>query len=305
MNIKNSIKQIIPETLYNKYMLCKYENNIHKNYSTIEKEINERYKNTFGRDINWENPKTYNEKLNIMKIYGATELKAKLTDKFLVRDWIKEKIGEEYLIPLIGVYDTFNDIDFEKLPERFVMKCNHDSGSVVICNNKNELNLKKLRKKYAYYLKRNFAGLSYEMHYKDIKPKIIIEKYMGDDIRDYKFLCFDGNAYYCRVDFDRFGNHTRNIYDLDWKLQDFNKGNYKNYEKEIMPPKHFEEMKNLVSKLCQGFDQVRVDLYEVDDRVYFGEMTFTNGEGFEIFVPDEYDYKIGEKWNFKNPRKKV
>lgn len=299
MSLKNNLKRIMPKGLF--YYLLLLNNKKHSKYSKIKmkKYISKEYRNVFKKDINWDNPVTYNEKLNVSKLLNYNAKKTLLTDKYLVRDWVKSTIGEEYLIPLLGVYDKIDDINFEKLPNKFVLKCNHDSGSVTICENKENIKLKDLRRKYKFYMKRNFAYNGFEMHYKYIKPKIIVEKYMGRSIIDYKFLCFDGNPYFCRVDIDRFGNHMRNIYDMNWNLQKFNKGFYKN-KTNVEKPKNFDDMVKIAKKLSKGIDQVRVDLYSIDNRIYFGEMTFTNGNGTEKFYPDEYDKIIGELWNLSN-----
>ncbi len=304
MNVKHKIKSILPEALINEYKLLKINMKKNRKYSKIEKEINKEYVKVFGKEINWNNPKSYTEKLNVSKVYGANDLKTKLTDKLLVRDWIVNKIGDKYLIPLIGEYDRFEDIKFEELPSKFVIKCNHDSGSVTLCRDKDKINWKNLKKRYNFYLRRSFAYLGYEMHYRNIEPKILIEKYMGDNIKDYKFLCFGGRPYYCWVDSDRFTNHRRNIYDLNWKLQPFRQMTYENSKEPISCPKQFSEMIQIVEKLCKGFDHVRVDLYVVQNKIYFGEMTFTNGNGFERIYPDEWNDKLGELWtldsNIKN-----
>lgn len=304
--MKKILKKIIPQKIYNKYLLYVYKKREKLSFEDIENIISERYYKEFNRKLSWDNPKTYTEKTNVSKVYGFKDEKRKqLTDKYLVRDWVENKIGKEYLIPLYGAYNSFDEIDFNKLPDKFVIKCNHDSGSVTLCNDKSKLDLKKLKYKYdKFYLKRNFAYIGYEMHYKDIEPKILIEKYMGDKIRDYKFLCFDGKPYYCWVDFDRFGNHKRNFYDMNWKLQPFNQYSYGNFDKDVKKPKQFEEMKKIAEKLSSGFDHVRVDLYLIEDKIYFGEMTFTNGNGFEKITPDDWDYKLGKLWNLKDNRSK-
>ena len=296
MKIKDTIKKIIPQMWLNEIKLKEIDARKNKTHLQMEKDINKTYKKKHGRLIDWENPKSFTEKLNVSKLYCSNELKTKLTDKLLVRDWVKEKIGEEYLVPLIGVYDKFEDINFDELPEKFVIKCNHDSGSVTLCSDKKTLDMKKLKNDYDFYLKRNFAYMGYELHYKEIKPKIIIEKYMGDNINDYKFLCFDGKPYYCWIDIDRFRDHKKNVYDLDWNIQPFEMS-YKRCNEQIEKPSNLDLMKNIAERLCKGFDHVRVDLYEVDGKTYFGEMTFTNGNGMSVFKPDEWDYKIGELWN--------
>ena len=294
--IKKIIKKIIPKKIYYKYVLNKYKKNGGKTIEQKKQEISERYFEVFKRKIDWDNPQTYTEKINVSKLLCSNKEKTTLTDKLLVRNWVKEKLGEEYLIPLLGVYNNYNEIDFSKLPDSFVIKCNHDSGSVTICNDKKTINQKKIKQKYDFCLKANYADIGYEMHYKDIKPKILIEKNMGIAIKDYKFLCFDGKPYYCWVDIDRYGNHKRNVYDLEWNLQEFQQMDYGNSEEKLDCPEQFEEMKRIAKKLSEGFDHVRVDLYLIDGKIYFGEMTFTNGSGFEKIQPDEWDYKLGNLW---------
>ncbi len=295
-NIKNVIKKILPKKILYNCFLVFQKIKSKKNMKSIKKEISKRYYRVYGNRLNWKNPIKYSEKMNISKVMFPTEIKSELTDKYLVRNWIKKQIGEQYLIPLIGVYNSFDEIDFDKLPNKFVIKCNHDSSSVTIVKDKNTINYKKLKTKYDYYMKRNYAFVSYEMHYKDIKPLILIEKYMGDSLKDYKFLCFNGKPYYCWVDFDRFNNHKRNIYDMNWILQEFNQMNYGNYEKKVLKPKNFDKMIKIVTFLSKNFNHVRVDLYEIDNRIYFGEMTFTNGSGLEKITPDSYDCLLGSLW---------
>ena len=290
--------------LYNFYLKNvqerRYKRHPQMTYAQIEAEISRDYMKMFGRPLNWENPQTYNEKIHVSKLYMPSPLKTRLADKYAVREWVAEKIGSEYLIPLLGVYDSFDEIDFDALPNSFVIKCTHDSGSVTLVKDKSRINREELRRKYAEHMKRNFAWMGFEMHYRDIKPRIIIEKYMGDSINDYKFLCFDEKPYYCWVDFDRFSNHKRNMYDLEWNLQPFNQYHYGNYDKPVSPPKCFDDMKRIAAELCKGFDHVRIDLYLVDGRIYFGEITFANGNGFEEITPDEWSYKLGALWPFDN-----
>ena len=203
-----------------------YERRKHMSYAEIESVINRRYAKIFGREIDWDNPQTYNEKIHVSKVYMPTPEKTRLADKYLVREWIRGKVGEQYLIPLLGVYDSFDEIDFDSLPEQFVIKCNHDSGSITLVKDKSNLDFEALKQKYDRALLHNFAYMGFEMHYRDIKPKIIIEQYMGNSISDYKFQCFCGEPYCCRIDYDRFGDHRRNVYDMNWKLLPFMKGQY-------------------------------------------------------------------------------
>ena len=297
MTLKKIIKKIIPDKLVYDYKLKKYNKKRMYTYSQIEKNVDNKYYKLYNKNINWKKPVSYTEKMNFAKIYLGNKEKSQLTDKYLVRKYISNKIGEEYLIPILGVYDKFEDIDFKCLPNEFVIKCNHDSGSTTIVENKNKLNLKKLKEKYDYFLNRNYAFVTNELHYGDIKPKILIEKYMGKDINDYKFLCFNGKPYYCWVDYDRFSNHKRNIYNMDWEIQPFQQSYYEKKLENIDKPSKFDEIVNVVKKLCDGFDHVRVDLYFIEGKIYFGELTFTNGSGLEAITPNEWDTKLGELWN--------
>lgn len=296
--IKNLIKRIIPKKYLYKYKYSLIKKNKNKTYKEVESEINNKFHKVFGRDVNWDNPTTYNEKVNVSKLYGDNPLKTKLADKILVVDWVKEKVGENgcKFIPVVGVYNSVDEIDFAQLPKKYVMKMNNDSGSVLICDEKHPMTDEMILKYKHYYQRRNYAYQSYEMHYKDIKPKIIIEKYMGDAISDYKFQCFGGKAYYCAVDFDRFGDHTRNFYNKDWELLSFNKGGFEN-KINIKKPVNFEKMWKMAERLSLGFDQVRVDFYNIDGDIYFGEMTFTSGSGFSEFSLDTLDAKFGKLWN--------
>ncbi|MEJ8767649.1 ATP-grasp fold amidoligase family protein [Oceanobacillus sp. HCA-5259] len=251
--------------------------------------------------LDWNNLKTYNEKMQWAKLYDNNDLKTTLTDKYLVRDWVKDKVGEKYLIPLLGVWETFDEIDFDHLPQKFVLKTNHGSGTNMIIKNKKELDKNKAREQFTKWLRLNYAYLSgFEMHYKHIKPKIIAEKYIVDndgELKDYKFLCFNGEVYFCWIDVGRFGDHRRNVYNLNWELQPWTQHKYKNTDKPVPKPKNFDLMVDLASELCEGFPHVRVDFYNVDGKVYFGEMTFTNGSGFERIHPYKYNLMLGELWN--------
>ena len=305
--IKKAAKKVIKKLLPKRVKLIRsikqeYQKSVdlsHKTYKEAEAESNTIYKNIFGRDIDWENPQTYNEKIQVSKLYNATALKTRLSDKLLVRDWVREQIPDEKtlkLIPVLATYDDIDEIDFSKLPEKYVLKMNHDSGSVVIVDENHKVTReKKLYYKHLYQ-KRSYANVWFEMQYRDIKPKIMVEKYMGSSIRDYKFACFDGKVVSCRVDFDRFGDHTRNFYDKNWELLPYNKGGYKHYPKTIKKPKNYDKMWKLAGILSKGFDQVRVDFYDIDGQIYFGEMTFTNGCGLERFYPDKIDAKMGKLW---------
>ncbi len=268
----------------------------------LQKKLNSiLYKRAIGRTLKWSNLNAYTEKMQWAKFYDSTPIKTTLSDKYLVREWVAEKIGEQYLIPLLGVWDRFSDIQFDKLPNQFVLKTNHGSGSVIVVKDKTSLNITEVGRNFNDWMSIDYAyATGFELQYSNINRKIIAEKYLETDLgelQDYKFLCFDGKPYYCWVDLGRFGNHTRNVYDLNWKLQPWNQYTYGNSANPIPKPKNFDKMVELATSLCQGFSHVRVDLYNVDGTIYFGEMTFTNGCGFDRIVPDEYDFTLGELWN--------
>lgn len=285
---KKKIKQIaklkqLPKTEYPKMLAARYEAAI-------------------GHKLNWDNLQTYTEKMQWAKLYDKNPLKATLTDKYLVREWVEKTIGGEYLIPLLGVWDNFEDIDFSELPDRFVLKTNHGSGTNLIVKDKSKLNLKRAKRMFDDWMNIDYAyNSNFEMHYTDIKPKIIAEEYMETstgELPDYKFLCFGGKPYYCWVDCGRFTNHTRNVYDLDWKLQSWSQCHPIN-EVIIEKPAKFETMVMLAQKLSEGLSHVRVDFYNIDGNIYFGEMTFTNASGLERIYPDEWDKRLGELWQLE------
>ena len=260
------------------------------------------FENRQGYKLDWNNLQTYSEKMQWEKLFDKDRRKVICADKYRVREWVSERIGKEYLIPLVGVWDNARDIDFSKLPNQFVLKTNCSSGDVIIVKNRDSLSSKEIRgykAKLNYYLHMNFGYNTCELHYNDIRPKVIAEAFIDsgkEDLQDYKFLCFDGKPYYCWVDIGRYHNHKRNIYDLEWKLQEWHQFNYGIANEKIEKPKNFEKMIEIAEILSKGFPHVRVDLYEVNGKIYFGEMTFTNYSGFEKIEPKSADLMLGELW---------
>lgn len=258
------------------------------------------YMSITGKYLNLDNPKTFNEKIQWLKLYNSTPIKTRLADKYLVRDWVKEKIGEQYLIPLLGVYDKFDDIDFNKLPNQFVIKCNHGAGWNIIVKDKSKLDLAEAKAKVDKWISTNFAFYyGFELHYRDIKPRIIIEKYMEDDsgnLRDYKFLCFDGIVKYIWVDGERYSEHKRNLYDLKWNLLNKKIGEGKIYQniKNCPKPYNLDKMIEFATLLSKGFSFVRVDFFEANKKLYFGEMTFTSASGTHITEPKSFIFELGK-----------
>lgn len=262
----------------------------------------EMYKQRQGRALNWSSLRSYTEKMQWEKIFNLYPLKSELTDKYRVRKWVESKIGGEYLIPIIGTWEKYSEINFNTLPNQFVMKTNHGSSDVVVIRNKNQMSPAdrlRLKRIIVTSLATDYATYACEMHYSSIKPLIIAEKYISTDdgdLKDYKFLCFNGRPYYCWVDIGRYSNHKRNVYDLNWNLQNWNQFHYGNSASSIDMPENFDKMVEIAETLSEGFKHVRVDLYNVDGRIYFGELTFTNGAGFEEITPAAMDYVLGDLW---------
>lgn len=255
------------------------------------------YKNRTGKELNIKEPRTWGEKLQWMKLYDNTPIKTRLTDKYLVRDWVREKIGEEYLIPLLGMWRRVEDIDFEKLPDQFVLKANHGSAWNIIVTDKSEMNWDDVRDKLNLWLHSNYSfKVGQELHYWNIEPCIIAEKFIKgiDDLRDYKFLCFNGEVKYLWIDSNRFTNHRRDVYTPSGEWIDV-QINDSYYNSDVPPelPDNLQEMVSIAERLCEEFPHVRVDLYDVRGRIYFGEMTFTSGSGIENITPNSFDIELG------------
>lgn len=263
--------------------------------------LTQTYENIIGHKLDWNQLETYTEKMQWDKLYNDDPMKAKLADKYAVRSWVSEKIGDEYLIPILGKWKRFEDIDFAELPNEFVLKTNHGSGTNIIVKNKDNFDFKSARKKFKDWMDTDYGyDVGLELHYSKIMRLIIAEKYMETEygeLQDYKFLCFGGKPYYCWVDMGRYSEHTRNVYNLEWEIQPWNQEKYSIYKNPIPKPKNFEKMIEIAEILCEGFHHVRVDLYNVNGQIYFGEMTFTNGRGLDCIVPEKYDKMLGDLWN--------
>lgn len=255
-----------------------------------------------GRALHLKNPKGYNEKLQWIKIHDKNKAKEHndLVDKLRVKDVIKEKLGDGYCFPLLGYWEKFDDIDFDTLPNEFVLKCNHDSGSYKIIRDKTSLTEKDLSEMRTFYkrrMKSDFYRIGREYPYKGIKRYIIAEKLMsaGDEggINDYKFFCFNGEPKVMLYVTGRQVEKHEDYFDMDYQCLHLTNGWT---ESETPPPKPacFDEMKELAAKLSKGLRQVRMDFYEIDGKVYFGEYTFFSGGGFELFKPEEWEQKMGD-----------
>lgn len=247
--------------------------------------------------MNIKKPVTFSEKLQYLKTHPASNNEAILADKYDVRKFIKETIGEEYLVPILGVWDDANEIDFNKLPNEFVIKLTKGSGYNLIVPNKKDLNITETKKKLGQWLKVNPYYMSREPQYKG-KNKLVCEQMLEYNITDYKFFCFNGVPEYVELYMDRFGDHKKLFYDMDWNKMPFTTaGDVCNEEVEC--PDLFSAMKEIATKLSAGMSFVRVDLYIHDNKIYFGEMTFHPAGGYTPITPREWEYKLGGKIELK------
>lgn len=255
-----------------------------------------RFKKNNGYKCNFNEPSTFNEKVQWIKLNYYDPNYIMCADKFKVRQYIASCIGEAYLAPCIGIYDSVAEIDLDKLPTQFVMKPTHGFGEVLICKDKSQLNWKKESRKMKGWLKENQYDMTGEWQYKEIKPKIICEALLEENIKDYKFFCFNGEPKYIQVDYDRFINHKRQMFDINWNRIACSLC-YPSDTQPIQRPKKLEEMLAICKVLSSTFEFVRVDLYSCKDKIYFGELTFTPGDGMDKFIPYAWDEKFGQLWH--------
>ena len=265
------------------------------------------YRIHMGKELNLQNPVDYTEKLQWLKLYDHRPEYTVMVDKYAVKEYVSGKIGREYVIPLLGVWERAEDIDFDALPERFVLKTTHDSGSYVVCKDKSKLDISGARKRMAKFLKRKYYDCNREWPYKNVPPRIIAEAYMEDskygELRDYKFFTFGGQpkVLYIAQGRGATGETVADFFDMDFNHLPFTI----DHDMATVPPEkpeNFELMKELAAKLSEGTPQLRVDFYEVDGKVYFGEMTFFHCSGMAGFHPEEWDRTFGD-WVVLPPKR--
>lgn len=282
-----------------------YARRFDENFSVRDKKyiIRKQFQSISHYTPNFAHPKTFNEKIQWIKLYDHNPLYTMLADKYLVRDYIRAKIGDKYLIPLLGVWDNPDDIDFAKLPNRFVLKVNWGSGQNIIVTDKSKINIDDVRAQLRKWIqpKSNHYYFSFEWQYKNISPKITAEEYLDsldeNSALDYKFMCFGGRPYLCWVSNKNKDIHERSFYDMDWNMT-----NIELIEPgKVMPqspaprPKQLDEMIKLATVLSAGFPQVRVDLYLLPNGdIKFGELTFTSASGYSPWHPADIDRKLGD-----------
>jgi hypothetical protein len=268
----------------------------HPNWMSDKFYIRTLWRMIMGYKLDLKHPRTFNEKLQWLKLYDRNPLYTTLVDKYRVKQWVADKIGEEYVIPTLAVWERAEDVDISKLPNQFVLKCNHDSGSVVICKDKKTFDLNAAKDKLRNALKHNFYLEAREWPYKNVKPCIFAEKFMedgtGEELRDYKFWCFNGvpKIVYCSVKND---NIWENYYDVNFTPLDINHG-FPRAKQEIEKPDTFEDMKSIIGKFALQMPFVRVDFYEIRGRVYFGEFTCYDFAGLKQFQDIEQDNMLGD-----------
>ena len=257
-----------------------------------------KYKLRMSKKLDFNNVRTFNEKLQWLKLYDRKDIYTRMVDKYEVKEYVSNIIGEKYLIPTIAVYDSFDEIDFDKLPNQFVIKCTHDSGGIVICKDKNKFDITNAKKKINKYLKRKYYYIHREWPYKNVAPRIIIERYMKDaayeELIDYKVMCFNGIPKMIFTCTDRFTDKLKvTFFSLNWNRLPFER-HYPSSQENIPKPKCLEEMIYLSKRISENIPFVRVDWYEINGKLYFGECTFFPGSGYEEFSPEEWDEKLGD-----------
>lgn len=283
--MKDSIKQLIPDLIF----------------------LHILFKKKLGYKLNLFRPRTFNEKIQWLKLHDRNAIYPQMVDKIEAKNYVSGLLGEEYVIPTLGVWDRFEDIGFETLPDRFVLKCSHDSGSVVVVRNKEEFDFNSARSFFCNALKNNFYWSGREWPYKTVVPRIIAEQYIEDSssdeetLMDYKFYCFDGDPKFLYISQGLENHRTARIsfVSLDWEFMPFYRLDYRPFDSLPSKPKCFDEMIRISKILSEGLRFVRVDLYGINERVYFSEFTFHPNSGFMPFNDVRYDYEIGKLLNLE------
>lgn len=270
-----------------------------RHFVNPEQFLKKKFQVRIGYPLNLKNPETFNEKLQWLKLYNHKPEYTTMVDKLAVKKYVSDKIGKQYIIPTLGVWDRFEDIDFDKLPNQFVLKCTHDSGGLVICKDKSKFNFHEAKKKIKRSLKKNYYYSGFEWPYKNVLPRIIAEKYMVDEsgyeLKDYKFFCFNGHVKLFKIDFDRSTEHRANYYSVDGDFLPFGEAVCPPQPKrKLLMPSNREKMILFAEQFAEGIPFLRVDFYEIQGKLYFGELTFFPASGFGRFIPGEWDQKLGQ-----------
>lgn len=284
--------KIVVSALYDENSRFRIKNKLGLYNNTSDEEyLKKLYKFRMGKELDLNNPETFNEKLQWLKIHNRNPLYTTMVDKYAVKKYVADKIGEKYIIPTLGVWDNVEDIAFNKLPKQFVLKCTHDSGGIVICKDKSVLDFNEAKKKLKKSLETNFFLKWREWPYKNVKRRIIAEEFLEDananELVDYKVLCFNGEPKIVEVHKGRFnGQHTTDNYDIFWNKTDIEQYDLPKSDAIMPKPAFLEEMLRLSKLLSKDLVHVRVDWYFANNRLYFGELTFFDGSGFNLFCGD-------------------
>lgn len=306
MIIKDLAQRVIPASVERAARDYVYARNCRLEPFQYRKALEKWYRFSKGNDPHLDDPQTLGEKIQWLKLYDATPDKGRLADKYLVRAWVANKIGECYLVPILGAWSRAKDIPWDELPDRFVLKATHGSGWNIVVKDKSKLDVAETEKMLDYWLERRMAmSGGFELHYEFCEPRIIAEEYLEDSsggLRDYKFITFGGQVQFILAIQGRFTGEESGTYMPDWEPAPFRYGYRVGVEGDIPRPTRLDEMIDLAQKLGSEFPFARVDYYEVCGRVYFGEITFTDANGLSSFEPSHYDLEYGKKLHL--PEKK-
>lgn len=302
-NLVHNLKKKIAKTVAGKKIIYFfYEFTFYlisdKNFTKLK------YKKRIGKKLNLNNPQTFSEKLNWLRLYYLKPIKSKLADKYEVRDYISKIFGKEMLIPLLGVYNKVKEIDFSALPDKFVLKANHGSGWNIVCRDKSKLDIETTKRLLKFWLKTNYYKINRSWEYKNIPPRIICEKFITSpgktDLDDYKIHCFNGEPKYIQHIIGRGSGQTQHrFYNTSWQPQEFTFTNPL-YEGVVEKPQELQKLLDVAKRLAEGWPFVRIDLYLVDKNIYFGEITFHPVNGMDKFFPSKYNQIWGEMIDLKN-----
>lgn len=262
-----------------------------------------------GKSLDLKNPKTFNEKLQWLKIHDRKDIYTTMVDKYEAKNYVAGLVGQEHVIPVLGVWESFKDINFDTLPEEFVLKCTHDSGGLIICKDKSKLDMEFLDKTFTKLLSTNYYYAHREWPYKNVKPRIIAEKLMKDDadtegigLMDHKFYCFNGEPKYLYISvgfsgsaFSDEGETRISFLDMDWKPAPFGRSDYKELDELPQKPSRFEDMVELARFFSKGTKFLRVDMYQINGEIYLSEFTFTPSAGYMPISPVEYERILGDE----------
>ena len=275
-----------------------------------KKYLEKMFNGMMNERLNLDNPKTFNEKLQWLKLFDRKDEYIKMVDKYEAKKYISDSIGNQYIVPTIGIYNKFDDINFNNLPNKFVIKCTHDSGGIVICKDKSKLDIKKAKKKIDRCMSKNFFYYGREWPYKNIKPRIMIEKFLEDEnqleIFDYKFFCFNGKVEYLYVS---SGSHSSKqkiqFFDKNFTPVNCTRKDYATFDVIPKRPKNFDKMIQLSEFFSDNIEHIRIDFYEINGKLYFGEFTFYTGSGYIPFESKEWDLKLGSLIDLKRVNKNI